>query len=682
MLLAGVNAALDAHAPTAPPSDAGLVRELDDLRTALREGAKEEDRAALLQQWDRHSALLRQLRTATRAPDVDLGSPYFAHLRFRENGAEHDVLLGKTTRVLPGLPIVDWRNAPISRLFYRYRQGEEYEEEVAGRLREGTVAARRTVAIRDRVLQRVEAPEGVFQRDADGWRRLEREPPRLAGGEGAALRAHDVSAGEHGRLGSGLLGFRRRADKHLPDIAGLIDPEQFALITRPSSGFVVVRGTAGSGKTTVALHRIAYLAYDDPAIDSSATLVVVFSPALRDYVSHVLPALYVRRVHVRTFAEWATEHARRLFPRLPRERREDTPVPVLRVKLHPAIETALAEHVAAVPGEATAEQVIDDWASVLADEARLTAAFAREAPEIAADDVRRAADWSRRRHEELLAWLAAEPGAEAELDEPDDALLLRAWQLRVGALPGRDGRPLRYRHVAIDEVQDFSPLEVRVLLDCLDSRRSITLAGDTQQHIVEAGGFTSWTDFLARLGLDGVAVSTLNVSYRCTREIAGFADGLLGDLREEATPPLALRSGPPVELFRFTDHGACVAYLADALAELVAHEPFASVAILAPSRELAALYHRGLATSEIPRLRLVEDQRFTFAPGVEVTEIEQVKGLEFDYVVLIETSTTHFPDTASARRRLHVGATRAVHQLWLTSVGTPAAPVRTLLASR
>jgi len=62
---------------------------------------------------------------------------------------------------------------------------------------------------------------------------------------------------------------------------------------------------------------------------------------------------------------------------------------------------------------------------------------------------------------------------------------LRAWQLRIGPLPGRDSAPLRYRHVAIDEVQDFSPVEVQVLLDCLDDRRSITLAGDTQQHLMQ-----------------------------------------------------------------------------------------------------------------------------------------------------------------------------------------------------
>jgi DNA helicase-2/ATP-dependent DNA helicase PcrA len=681
-LLAQVNARLDAGGgATPPPSEAALVHELEHLRTALREGTKTEDRAALVQQWDRQSALLQHLRTAARPADVDLGSPYFAHLRLREDGAEHDILVGKTTRVLPGAPIVDWRNAPISRIFYRYRQGEEYEEEIAGRLKAGTVTARRALTIRDRTLRRVEAPEGTFQHEATGWRRLAVEPRRLGGGEGTALRAHEVREGEHGRLVAGTDGFRPRADKHLPDIAGLIDPAQFDLITRPSSGFVVIRGTAGSGKTTVALHRIAYLAYENAAIDSPDTLVVVFSPALRDYVSHVLPALHVARVQVRTFHEWASEQVRRLFPRLPRAVREITPAVVLRLKLHPAMQAVLERQVARVPAEPTAAQVIDDWVSILTQSQLVEEVIAGTAPgAFTADEIGRACEWNRARHDELVAWWSGEPGAEAELDEADEALLLRAWQTRVGPLPRRAGGPLRYRHIAVDEAQDFSPLEIRVLLDCLDDRRSVTLAGDTQQHIVAEGGFTSWADFLAQLGLAGTEVSTLRVSYRCTREIAELAAGLLGDLRDERAGPLTVRSGPPVELFRFTDHGAAVAWLADALNDLIAHEPLASVAVLTPSRELSTLYHRGLATSDVPRVRLVEHHDFTFAPGVEVTEIEQVKGLEFDYVVLVEVSTTNFPDTPSARRRLHVGATRAIHQLWLTSVGTPAAPVRSLLA--
>src|SRR5262249_42484671 len=158
--------------------------------------------------------------------------------------------------------------------------------------------------------------DGIFRADAaapEGWLEAGHEAPRLAGGEGAALRAYSDSEGSHRRLGTDLEGSRRRADKHLPDIAGLIDPEQFALITRPSAGMVVIRGTAGSGKTTVALHRIAYLAFDDKGIDSDRTLFIVFSRALRNYVSHVLPALGVKRVQVKTLQEWSGEQCRRLF---------------------------------------------------------------------------------------------------------------------------------------------------------------------------------------------------------------------------------------------------------------------------------------------------------------------------------------------------------------------------------
>jgi DNA helicase-2/ATP-dependent DNA helicase PcrA len=685
-LLREVSARLEAAAPEHAPSEHSLVSELTHLREAIRDGGtKEEDRASLMHQFDRHSALLTQLRTAERAPAVDAASPYFAHLRLREKTGLQDILIGKTTRLLPDFPIVDWRNAPISRVFYRYRQGEEYEEEIAGRAKEGVVLARRTVSIRDRKLRRIDSPEGIFQSDdGDGaWRRLEREAPRLAGGEGAALRAHDLDGAEPRKLGTGGRGFRRRADKHLPDIAGLIDPHQFDLITKPSSGFVVIRGTAGSGKTTVALHRIAYLAYDDPRVDSPDTLFLVFSQALRDYVSHVLPALQVHRVQVRTFQDWSGELVRRLFPKLPHARRDSTPGVVHRLKLHPIAMTALERHVHATAGPATPRQVIDDWASTFANKAALAEIIAADAPgAFSADELQRVADWARARYDEILAWLSGDDSVQAELDDEDEALLLYGWQLRVGALPGRGERALRYKHVAIDEVQDFAPIEVRVLLGCLDERRSITLAGDTQQHLVEHGGFRSWSEFLQQLGLEGTEISTLDVSYRCTHEIASFALAVLGDLREDTTPPKTVRSGPPVELFRFTDHGACVASLSDALKELVAQEPLASVALLTPSKELSRMYFNGLQTSEVPRLRIVDSQHFTFAPGIEVTEVEQVKGLEFDYVVLIESSAGSYPDTAGSRRRLHVGATRAIHQLWLTSVGTPAAAVRVQLSAQ
>ena len=474
------------------------------------------------------------------------------------------------------------------------------------------------------------------------------------------------------RRSSVLQATRAATDKRLPEITGLIDPEQFELITRPSTGFLAIRGTAGSGKTTVALHRIAYLAFDDPQVDSPKTLVIVFSPALRNYVGHVLPSLGLAKVQVSTLHSWLAEQRRRHFPQLPRAVRESAPALVQRLKLHPVMEAALAEQVRRVSGSKSASQALDDWASALTQEKLLIDVCSEHAPGVfSMKEIRQFVEWNQRCNEELFARLEGDSESHPELEPEDDPLLLRAWQLRVGPLRLSRGRPLRYRHIAIDEVQDLSPIEVHVLLKCLDHHQSITLAGDTQQHIIEHSGFTSWSAFLQDCGLPGTAVETLRVSYRSTRQILGFALTLLGDLLEDDEPPVATRTGPPVELFRFSDRGACVAFLADALQKLSSQGPMASVAILTPSPEASALYYEGLSKNDLLPVRRVENQDFSFSPGIEVTEVEQVKGLEFDYVILVDVDHVNYPDAATSRRLLHVGATRAVHQLWLTTVGTP-----------
>ena len=230
------------------PAEGPIVRELQRLREEIIGRRDSKDAMALHEQWHRQNALLQQLRVSRDAPRVDPRCPYFGRMRLREGDAEQDLCLGRATCIEGGIRIVDWRNAPVSRIFYCYEQGEEYEEEIAERLRTGRVLVRRTLEIHNGVLERVDAPEGVFIADAGepgGWLRVEPRSARLAGGEGSALRAYAAGEGASRRLGTDLLGSRRRADKRLPEITGLLDPAQFELITRPGPGFLVIRGAAG-----------------------------------------------------------------------------------------------------------------------------------------------------------------------------------------------------------------------------------------------------------------------------------------------------------------------------------------------------------------------------------------------------------------------------------------------------
>ena len=101
----------------------------------------------------------------------------------------------------------------------------------------------------------------------------------------------------------------------------------------------------------------------------------------------------------------------------------------------------------------------------------------------------------------------------------------------------------------------------------------------------------------------------------------------------------------------------------------MAREPTASCAVISRHAEQADSYYEGLKRAEVPALRRIRRDEFNFQPGVDVTDVAHVKGLEFDYVVMVDVNAASYPDVHWARHLLHIGVTRAAHQLWLVSTG-------------
>jgi DNA helicase-2/ATP-dependent DNA helicase PcrA len=726
-----------------------IDRDMLSLRDQLAE-AKPEDVASLVEQMTRLAALRGRLGGSRSLP-IDIESPYFAHMRLGEAGKGRDVLIGKRGFIdrSSNVQIVDWRNAPVSRIYYRYEEGDDYEEEIAGRRVDGVVEVRRNVSISKGKLRRIGAPQGTFIKSARGdWQQaVGALAPTLHGGKGKAARPV-AAPGPKGRLGVHH-GPNVRADKALPEIAALIDKEQFELISHPESGFVVIQGGAGSGKTTVALHRVAYLNFaDGRRFRAPSMLFVVPSQALVRYVSGVLPSLGVGGVPVVTYTGWARSMRLRLLPESPTKYNEDPPEVASRLKKHPVLLRLLpawvarqAEQIAtelraagapddilaewdrlaaralvprlqgitsfirkasieaplrlALEGVARrwkprADDVMADWAELFTDPVFLEKHF--EGSDMNARDIARTVAWVKKQSATPAAPLIDDEGNPIEsadgsavgpddddpagrMDDEDDPILLRLLQLKRGGLITPTGDKTEYSHVAIDEAQDRSALEVKVLIEAVEApnedatHRSVTIAGDTAQRLVFDNNFSGWADLLQQTGQTAV-VRPLKLSYRSTAEVMLLAREILGpDLAPDE--PLAARSGEPVELHEFGDIGEAVAFLGDALRNLMAREPTASCAVVSRHPEQADAYYDGLRRAEVPALRRVRRDEFSFQPGIDVTDVTHVKGLEFDYVVMVDVNATSYPDASWARHLLHIGVTRAAHQLWLVSTATP-----------
>ncbi|HEX8909085.1 MAG TPA: ATP-binding domain-containing protein, partial [Anaeromyxobacteraceae bacterium] len=493
----------------------------------------------------------------------------------------------------------------------------------------------------------------------------------LGGGAGTAARPGVLGTGE---------GVRGRAAR--PEVTALLDREQFEALSLDAADPLLVTGSAGSGKTTVALHRLARIAFDDPRrYPVSRLLVVVPELGLARLSARLLEPLGLSRVAVRTLEGWSRGAFQSAFGVPPPRLTDETPPLVSRLKRHPALYQTLRRRprVAGRRAPESGSKLRGELAELMSDRGFLGGVVSASGGDLPVTAVEETLRHTRLQLASPLALAlrgidadrtvaldgeavdARTPDALAgTLDAEDLPLLLflRAWR------SGGGGRALA--HLVVDEAEDVSLFELFVLGRQLGAAPSLTLAGDEGQQT--GTGFAGWPAMLSALGAERAATCRLATTYRCPAPVAAFAREVLGSLapREAAG---AGRPGVPVGRFDFPSEAHAHLFLAGAVRDLVEREPQASVAVVARGPEVARSLHRLL--EDMPEVRLVLDGAFSFRPGVDLTDVESVKGLEFDYVIVPDASAATYPATDEARRRLHVAVTRASHQLWVAAVGTP-----------
>jgi superfamily I DNA/RNA helicase len=448
-----------------------------------------------------------------------------------------------------------------------------------------------------------------------------------------------------------------------PLIGRLPEPvgRQREVVALPATGHFVVLGTAGSGKTTMSVHRAAYLG--SPTTDHAGRVALVtYNRALLAYFDH-LGAHSLPNVDVLNYHKFALGYLNSLGEMGPDW---------------------------IVKDDAQRTELIRD-ALLEVRSARGTAGVLGRDDEFFFSELRYIGQHGLQDHQAYLE--ADRVGRGTALDPNARLLVLEVLDayLEKRAATGRrydwddvasavrrgfegDDRARYYRHVVIDEGQDFSPEMIRSLALAIPEGGSLTFFGDVAQQIYGRG--ISWRS----AGLHGTAVWRFDYNYRNTPEIArlGLAIAAMPYFRElpDMVEPTGFRaSGPPPTLVRLDDIAAETEFVIEQAREAAQG---ASVAILVSRHADEERFARELRNAQRLHRSLTTWQS---GPGISYGTFYAAKGFEFDTVILVGLTADRWPEPmavaadgteeaeALAGRLLYVGVTRARQNLIMTATG-------------
>ena len=593
-----------------------------------------------------------------------LAIPYFGRIDFlekKENSKVMPTYIGIHTFYDPesrATLIHDWR-APVSSMFYDHELGEAGYRSPSGEIK-GVISLKRQYRIRGGKME--------FMIES-------------------ALTVHDDILQKE--LSSNV-------DDKMKNIVATIQREQNRIIRNEDIRTLIIQGVAGSGKTSIALHRIAYLLYTfRDSISSKDILIVSPNKVFSDYISNVLPELgeetvpetsmeqilsgvlehkYKYQTYFGLVNELLEKPSSSLIDRIAYKASFGFISELDKFILHientyfKAADVKLTKYIT-IPAPFIEEQYLrfnrypirrrfDAMADYMLDMLKIQYTFTvtTTGRNLLKKEIRLmfAGNNDIQVYKDFFKW-TNNPGMfkmrKGHTLEYSDLAPLAYLHL---ALEGNGNQPFRVKHLLIDEMQDYSPIQYKVIQKLFPCRK--TVLGDAGQSVNPYGSSTAET---IQKSLTASEIMKLCKSYRSTFEITDFAQKIHPNAELE---PVA-RHGEKPQILQF---GSAVEELSGIMGLISTYRKsgYKSLGIICKTEQQARKM-ADMLKSYANDISFLSSQSSAFVQGIVITSAHMAKGLEFDEVIIPQTDERNYRSEID-KSMLYVAVTRAMHRLTLT----------------
>lgn len=533
-----------------------------------------------------------------------LKKPYFGRIDFTEQGEPYadEIYIGRYgffDLKNYNRYIYDWRS-PVASMFYDAALGEASYKCPAGEI-EGTLSCKRQYEIED----------------------------------GELKYCYDTNIAVQDELLGKVLS--ENTDKVLRVIIDTITKEQNKAIRKSHQVDILVEGPAGSGKTSVGMHRLSYLLYHNREYLSAEKIVVLSrNDIFSSYISAILPELGEENINAINFdsliSHGVPKHLRKMgyyeqVDYLLKNKEDNARRRSISLKYSPEFLTYVEENYKKYKGrkkDFTTAGEVYLW---------LLKHYVQFADEEIYADTQIFLERGRLFYE--------------------DFLLINYVRVLLGGI-----KPLEnISHVVVDEAQDYSPVQLRIIKK-LYTKSRFTIMADVNQSINADISITKSEDFLNIFG-DKIQRVKLNKSYRSTAPINAFAFDILGI----HDPGLYIdRDGKKPECIEVPHQEEAKGTVIKILENLPQDK---SVGILTCDADSAWDIKRLLGTKSVRPIQYILAPDKTLEEKIVVMPIMLAKGLEFDVVIVWDDKgKQYFKENKNLK---YLMATRALHELYFVS---------------